>query len=89
MRFRFEVRGRVQGVGYRWFVVRAAAPLQIRGYVRNLSDGSVEVVADGDPGALDALEIALRRGPRQAQVNQVERSPIASMMESFMSFGIR
>jgi acylphosphatase len=74
---RFMVRGRVQGVGYRYFVLRAAQGLGIRGYARNLGDGTVEVVAEGDEDSLDALAAQLAVGPSFADVEGVDRSPIA------------
>jgi acylphosphatase len=67
-----EVRGRVQGVGFRWFVVREAAALGLRGYARNRPDGSVEVVAAGDAASLDRLVARLRVGPPAAAVEVVE-----------------
>jgi acylphosphatase len=71
---RFLVRGRVQGVGFRWFVSRQALSLGITGYVRNLVDGSVEVLASAaDPTVLQRLEDILRRGPRGAVVESVDR----------------
>jgi len=66
------VHGEVQGVGFRWFVVDAARPLGLRGWVRNLPDGTVEVTAEGDPGPLDSLVAVLRRGPRGAHVTGVD-----------------
>lgn len=76
MSVRFVVTGRVQGVGFRWFVVKQARALGIGGYVRNRTDGSVEVVADGDPAAIDELAGALGRGPPAARVAEVERSVV-------------
>jgi acylphosphatase len=73
---RFLVSGRVQGVGFRWFVMREAQRLGLRGFARNLRDGSVEVVASGTPVALAALERALGRGPALAQVDRVEKSDV-------------
>ena len=55
-RARFLVHGMVQGVGYRWFVRRAAGRLGVTGIARNLPDGGVEVLAEGATGALDELE---------------------------------
>ena len=65
------VRGRVQGVGFRYFVVDEAARLQVVGTCRNLPTGEVEVVAEGEEGALEALLAALRRGPRMSRVENV------------------
>ena len=67
-----EVRGRVQGVGFRWYAVRRAGEHEVRGYVRNLADGSVEVVAEGERDALEAFVDDLRAGPRGARVEHVE-----------------
>ncbi|MGD0570812.1 MAG: acylphosphatase [Candidatus Sulfotelmatobacter sp.] len=71
---RFVVRGRVQGVGYRWFVEREAHILGIAGWVRNNSDGSVEVMAQGSRDQLSGLRSRLREGPRAARVDAVEES---------------
>jgi acylphosphatase len=73
----FLVRGRVQGVGYRYFVLRAAESLSLAGWARNLPDGSVEVVAEGGEAALEDLEGRLRAGPGLARVSGVERVPAA------------
>lgn len=69
---RYLVSGTVQGVGYRWFVRRAAADLGVVGWVRNLPDGSVEAEAAGSPEALAAFEARLREGPPGAAVRTVE-----------------
>jgi len=68
---RFYVNGMVQGVGYRYFVQRAAYELKLAGYVRNLSDGSVEVYAIGSAAILAVLRRELERGPRGAVVSGV------------------
>jgi acylphosphatase len=69
---RFIVRGRVQGVGFRWFVEREAHMLGIAGWVRNNPDGSVEVLAQGSRDQLSGLHSRLRQGPRAARVDSVE-----------------
>ena len=66
------VRGSVQGVGFRYFVVDRALSLGLRGYARNASDGSVEVLAQGPRPALESLLTLLRRGPAAADVTGVE-----------------
>ena len=71
---RFVVRGRVQGVGFRWFVEREAHILGIAGWVRNNHDGSVEVLAQGTRDQLLGLRSRLREGPRAARVDNVEES---------------
>jgi acylphosphatase len=79
---RFVVRGRVQGVGFRWFVEREAHILGIAGWVRNNHDGSVEVLAHGTRDQLSGLHSRLRVGPRAARVDAVEVSearPVAGI----------
>ena len=71
---RYIVRGRVQGVGFRWFVEREAHILGIAGWVRNNHDGSVEVLAQGTRDQLSGLHSRLREGPRAARVDSVEVS---------------
>jgi len=69
---RYVVRGRVQGVGFRWFVEAEARRLGIAGWVRNNADGSVEVLAIGTRDQLAGLRSSLREGPRAARVDDVE-----------------
>ncbi len=83
---RFVVTGRVQGVGFRWFVEREAARLSITGWVRNREDGRVEVMATGTREQLNTLHSRLREGPRAARVDDVAVSP-ASFLDA-KSFGI-
>jgi acylphosphatase len=82
------VTGRVQGVGFRWWAVRQAEALQLVGWVMNANDDrSVELVAEGEPGALAELERRLRAGPSGARVDSVdvERGPASG---EFRRFGI-
>lgn len=74
---RFVVKGRVQGVGYRYFALREAEALGVAGFARNLADGSVEVVAEADAALLRDLEARLRVGPSFAEVAAVESEPLA------------
>jgi acylphosphatase len=69
---KFLIRGDVQGVGYRFFAQRAAARHQVLGYVRNCSDGTVEVVAEGSPTDVEEFKKDLVTGPQWATVGQVE-----------------
>jgi acylphosphatase len=69
---RWFVRGRVQGVGYRYFAQHSATALGLAGYTRNLNDGRVEVYAAGPPDKLSDLAAALHKGPRFADVRGVE-----------------
>jgi acylphosphatase len=66
------ISGRVQGVAYRYFAEKRAVPLGLTGWVRNLYDGRVEVVAEGERANLDIFLAELRRGPRLAQVEDVD-----------------
>ncbi len=82
------VAGRVQGVGFRWFVRAEAERLGLGGWVANEPDGTVRVVAEGDPDAISELVARLGEGPRGARVAsvRVERGPAR---ETFDGFGIR
>jgi acylphosphatase len=82
------VRGDVQGVGFRFFVLRQAARLGLVGWVANAPDGSVRVVAEGGRDALDELAGLLRRGPAGATVTDVEAHR-ASATNSFSRFEVR
>ena len=76
---RWLVIGEVQGVGYRYFARQAASSLGVRGWVRNLPDGSVEVQAAGTSQALAALKGELRRGPRGARVEEIEEERLVQI----------
>ena len=79
---RYLVRGRVQGVGFRWFVEREAHIRQVAGWVRNNPDGSVEVLAMGTREQLSGLRSSLQEGPRAARVDGVEEfeaEPVAEL----------
>ena len=81
---RFYVYGRVQGVGYRYFVQNAAERHGVCGYARNLRDGRVEVYAVGTDAQLQALLSELRRGPRLAFVESVSAAA-AELLPQFAS----
>jgi len=85
---RFLVRGRVQGVGFRWFVEREAHLLQITGWVRNNPDGTVEVLAMGTGHQLSGLKSRLREGPRAARVDDVDEVE-ADPVKGLNSFQVR
>ena len=68
---RFLVSGRVQGVGFRFFVEARAAAEGVHGWVRNLADGRVETLLEGDSEAVDRIEAAVHRGPAGARVDDV------------------
>ncbi len=71
----YLISGRVQGVGFRYFVLRQAQALGVSGWVRNVRDGRVEVLAAGDEGAMAAFEGRLWSGPPAAHVVDVQSSP--------------
>jgi acylphosphatase len=72
---RYLVLGKVQGVYFRHSTRAQAERLKLRGFVRNLEDGSVEVIAQGAPSALDDLQLWLQRGPDLARVDMVRELP--------------
>ena len=82
------VNGWVQGVGYRYFVINNALALGLRGYVRNLSDGSVEVLAQGTRPKLERLLTLLQRGPSAAEVNEI-RTDWGPPTEHLSGFHVR
>ncbi len=87
-RLEATVRGQVQGVGFRYFVVRRASGLGLTGWVANEPDGTVRCVAEGPPEMLDELLALLQTGPAGARVSDVQavRGPAAGR---FDAFGVR
>ena len=77
--FRFWVSGRVQGVGFRWFVRREASELGLAGRVRNLADGRVEVAVSGEPEALSHFRKRLREGPPGSRVTRLEEEEMSAV----------
>ena len=73
----YLVKGRVQGVGFRWFVHREASALGLNGWVRNTEDGDVEVVAAGEAEQMAELEAALHKGSRGSRVDAVVEHELA------------
>lgn len=85
MRLRMRVTGRVQGVGFRWWVSRQARELGLAGTVRNAPDGTVEVEAEGAAGVLEELRRRLRDGPPAAVVSGIvdEEASTAALPQPF------
>jgi acylphosphatase len=79
---RYVVTGRVQGVGFRWFVEREARALGLGGWVRNRANGSVEVLASGTNQQLNGLYDKLKQGPRAARVDNVEVEEAAPVKDA-------
>jgi acylphosphatase len=73
---RFIVRGRVQGVGFRYFAVRAARQAGVTGTVRNLADGTVEAIAEGTPNAIDQFRSSLQAGPSYGHVSKLDETEL-------------
>lgn len=84
---RFRVRGRVQGVGFRAATRQDALRLGLRGQATNLRDGSVQVIAQGDDAALDALADWLHRGPPHARVDAVSRKAFVGQLADGFALG--
>jgi acylphosphatase len=82
------VEGMVQGVGFRWFTAREAQHLGLAGFVRNLSDGSVEVEAEGERGMVEELIGQLKLGPRASDVRDIHVTWQTPLMEK-VRFEIR
>jgi acylphosphatase len=85
---RYLVRGRVQGVGFRYFTQTAAERAGVGGWVRNNADGTVEIAAAAAAADLDRFERAIRQGPPGARVDQVSVSE-APLADDFTGFAIR
>ena len=85
---RYVVRGRVQGVGYRYFAQGVAERLGVTGFVRNLAGGEVEVHAEADELKLQLFKQELKRGPRMAHVTDIAESDVPAS-GSYSSFLIR
>ena len=81
MRLRLEVYGRVQGVGFRWFVREAARRRGVAGWVRNRADGVVELEASGTEPSLRELVVVIREGPPGARVDDVRETNSADADE--------
>ena len=79
---RFLIGGRVQGVGFRMFTTSRAGAEGVHGYVRNLDDGTVEALVEGDQEAVDRMELALRRGPIGARVESFVVELVAPAMRA-------
>ncbi len=87
-RLEARVHGRVQGVGFRYFVLEEASRLRLQGWVANDSGGAVSVLAEGPRAALEGLLAALLEGPPAARVERVDRT-WSSARGEFERFGVR
>lgn len=89
MSARIIVKGRVQMVGYRYFTMRKAAFLGVKGYVRNMSNGDVEIVADAEQKVLEEFMYILREGPAGANVKDLVVQCCSDDKETFTDFTVR
>lgn len=80
--FGWQIHGRVQGVAFRWFTRQQATELGISGWVRNCSDGSVEVEAHGERSALEELKQRLAEGPPAARVERIDENDLGGARAS-------
>jgi acylphosphatase len=78
-----QIRGRVQGVGFRQFMLRTAQELHVTGWVRNRADGSVEAIVAGAPDAVHMMLERARHGPSHARVTGFEVTEVAEKFERF------
>ena len=83
----YLVEGRVQGVGFRFFVERVAAELGLKGYVRNRADGRVEVYAAGEEETLAQLRERLEAGPRASRVDRLQEQAVS--FKQYKKFSIQ
>jgi len=86
---RWLISGRVQGVGFRWFVLREAEKLGVCGFASNLPDGRVEVVGVAGQPTLAEFERALAVGPMMARVDNVEKVDLSHDVPTYKSFSIK
>ena len=84
---RLVIRGRVQGVGYRYAMVDAAMASGVTGWVRNRRDGSVEALVQGEPAAIESIIAWCRRGPSTARVSAIDE--IDALDEAVTGFELR
>lgn len=82
------VSGRVQGVGFRYFTLQTAHTYRVHGYVQNLVNGSVKIIAQGNPANLQAFISVIQAGPSRGFVNSVQPSPITAATR-YQDFHVR
>jgi acylphosphatase len=85
----YRITGRVQGVGFRYFATKKAEELNLNGWVKNMPDGSVEVMLSGDDKLIEEMLKHLRMGPRSARVDDIEEIPTTGKPEILDGFTVR
>lgn len=88
-RITVRVQGRVQGVGYRYFAINEAVYYSLTGWAKNLPDGDVKVVAEGESGALEKFTEALRRGPMMSRVTGLEVTKEENVEKMYSGFNVK
>ncbi|SHI51130.1 acylphosphatase [Tangfeifania diversioriginum] len=88
VQYKIEINGRVQGVGFRYFVQKKADELNIKGWVKNTPRGSVEVMAQGDETDVDTFTDYLRMGPSMARVKNLSKTQMPDL-ENFSRFEVK
>lgn len=83
-----KIHGKVQGVGYRFFATRVARRLGLKGWIRNLRDGTVDAVVEGEPEAIDEWLEEIREGPRYAEVTKIDQEK-KTYLGKFGDFDVR
>jgi acylphosphatase len=83
------ISGRVQGVGFRHFTYKKARELGIKGWVKNLQDGTVETFFTGSPEDVNTMKERLKEGPVRARVQKIEEVELTTDNDSFNDFSIR
>lgn len=84
-----KITGRVQGVGFRYFTTKKAEALNLNGWVKNMPDGSVEVVLSGDEELIEEMLQHLREGPRSARVDKIDDISTTGKSEMYEGFNVR
>lgn len=84
-----KIHGRVQGVGFRYYTTRKAEDNGVKGWVKNMPDGTVEVFISGERQAVERMKKLLYSGPVSAHVTSVEELPIEGQSEAFYDFSVR
>lgn len=86
---RWVLEGRVQGVGFRWYVVNCAQSMGVRGWVRNRADGAVEVVGMASSSTIAELDALLAKGPPGARVTRITREDVPHQSVDSKSFRVK
>ncbi len=85
----YKITGRVQGVGFRYFTTKKAEALNLNGWVKNMTDGSVEVLLSGEEESIEEMLKHLREGPKSARVDKIIEISTTDKPEEFDGFTVR